>query len=184
MNTKKLTVSALMIALSQILSIFAVFQAPNGGDITLGGAVPIIIISLMYSTKWGIFTALVSTLVNMLLKGVITTLPADLGTYFAMLVLDYIRAFGVIGLAGFFYRKMGKGRIAIIMSSAIVIFLRFLCHFASGILLWGTFAPKGQPVWLYSVIYNGGYMLPEMIITVIIVSVLSVKIIPKLTENK
>ena len=58
MNTKKLTVSALMIALAQILSILAVFQAPNGGDITLGGAVPIIIISLMYGTKWGVFTAL------------------------------------------------------------------------------------------------------------------------------
>ncbi len=184
MNTKKLTLSALMIALAQILSILAVFQAPNGGDITLGGAVPIIIVSLMYSTKWGIFTALVSTLVNMLLKGVITTLPADLGTYFAMLILDYILAFGVFGLAGFFYRKMGRGKITIVISSAIVIFLRFLCHFVSGILLWGAFAPEGQSVWLYSLIYNGGYMFPEIIITVIIMSILSVKIIPKLMEMK
>ena len=184
MKTKKITVSALMIALAQILSILAVFQAPNGGDITLGGAVPIIVVSLMYSTKWGIFTALVSTLVNMLLKGVITTLPTDLGTYFLMILLDYVLAFGVIGLAGFFYRRMGKGRTAIVISSAIVIFLRFLCHFASGILLWGSYAPEGQPVWLYSIIYNGGYMLPEIIITVIIMSILSVKIIPKLIKMK
>ncbi|MBE7053585.1 MAG: energy-coupled thiamine transporter ThiT [Ruminococcaceae bacterium] len=184
MKTKKLTVSALMIALAQILSILAVFQAPNGGDITLGGSVPIIIVSLMYGTRWGIFTALVSTLVNMLLKGVITTLPTDLSTYFLMILLDYVLAFGVMGLAGFFFNKMGKGRFAIITSSAIVIFLRFVCHFASGIILWGSFAPKGQPVWLYSIIYNGGYMLPEMIITVIIMSVLSVKIIPKLIKEK
>ena len=184
MNTKKLTVSALMIALAQILSILAVFQAPNGGDITLGGAVPIIIVSLMYSTKWGIFTAIVSTLVNMLLKGVITTLPADLGTYFMMVFLDYVLAFGVIGLAGLFSRMMKSTRFAMVVSSAIVVFLRFLCHFASGILLWGIYAPKGQPVWIYSLIYNGGYMLPEMIITVVIMSVLSVKIIPKLIDMK
>ena len=47
-----------------------------------------------------------------------------------------------------------------------MIFGRFLCSFASGILIWGEYAPEGQPVWLYSLTYNGGYMLPELIITV------------------
>ena len=171
-TTKKLTNSALMIALAQVLSLFAVFNGINGGDVTIGGAVPIIIVSFMYSTRWGVFTALVSTLVNMLLKGVITTLPADFGTYALMLILDYVLAFGVIGLAGFFERKLGNTKASMVASAVIVNVLRFVCHFISGIVLWGSFAPDGQPVWLYSLLYNGGYMLPETVITAVLIALL------------
>lgn len=182
-TTKKLTNSALMIALAQVLSLLAVFQGAYGGDVTIGGSVPIIIISLMYGAKWGIFTALVSTLVNMLFKGVITALPADIGTYVLMILLDYVIAFGVIGLAGFFSRILGGKRWSMIASAAIVNFLRFICHFISGIVLWGSYAPEGQPVWLYSITYNGGYMLPEMIIATVIIAFLSIKLIPMLIEK-
>ena len=42
------------------------------------------------------------------------------------------------------------------------------CHFASGILIWDVYAPEGTPVWLYSFLYNGGYMAGELIITVVL----------------
>jgi len=176
--TKKLTNSAIMIALSLVLSFFAIFKAPNGGDITIGSMVPIIVISFMYSTRWGIFTSLCYTVLNMIFKGVVTTLPTEeITTYVLMIILDYILAFGVFGLAGFFYRLMGKTRLSMILSAAIVTFLRFVCHFLSGIILWASYAPEGQPVWLYSIVYNGGYMVPEIVITTLIVSVLSISVI-------
>ncbi len=50
--------------------------------------------------------------------------------------------------------------------------LRLVCHFLSGILIWGSYAPEGTPVWLYSLGYNGTYMLWETIITAVAVAVL------------
>lgn len=183
-TTKKLTNTAIMIALAEVLSFFTVFQGINGGDVTIGSAVPIILIAFMYNTPWGILTSLVYTLVNMLLKGIVTTLPTEgLYTYFMMILLDYVLAFGVLGLAGWFSRKMGGGSVAMTVSAAIVVFLRFVCHYASGIILWGSYAPEGQSVWLYSLLYNGGYMLPELIITTVIVGILSVKVIPMIIEK-
>lgn len=182
--TKKLTNSAIMIALSLVLAFFAVFKAPNGGDVTIGSMVPIIIISFMYSSKWGIFTAVCYTVLNMIFKGVVTTLPTEgITTYFLMILLDYILAFGVFGLAGFFYRLMKKTRFAMCASAFIVSFLRYVCHFLSGIILWGSYAPEGQPVWLYSLIYNGGYMIPEIIITTVIIGVLSVSAIDAMIKK-
>ena len=178
-TTKKLTNSAIMIALSLVLSFCAIFKAPNGGDVTIGSMVPIMIIAFMYSTKWGIFTSLVYTVLNMIFKGVVTTLPTEgLGSYAMMIILDYVLAFGVFGLAGFFWRLMGEKKWAMTVSAVIVTFLRFVCHFASGIILWGSSAPEGQPVWLYSITYNGGYMLPEILINAVIVAILSVWAIP------
>lgn len=186
--TKKLTNSAIMIALSLVLAFFAVFQAPNGGDITIGAMVPIIIISFMYSTKWGILTAICYTILNMIFKGVVTTLPTeDLSTYFLMIILDYVLAFGVFGLAGFFKRTIEKltqkPRFAMCASAFTVAFLRYVSHFLSGIILWGEYAPEGQPVWIYSILYNGAYMVPEIIITTVIISVLSVSAIDTITKK-
>ncbi|MBE7037669.1 MAG: energy-coupled thiamine transporter ThiT [Ruminococcaceae bacterium] len=182
--TKKLTNSAIMIALSLVLSFFAVFKAPNGGDITIGSMVPVIVISFMYSTRWGIFTSICYTVLNMIFKGVVTTLPTEeISTYLLMILLDYILAFGVFGLAGFFYRLMGEKRISMIISSFLVTFLRYVCHFLSGIILWGSYAPEGQPVWIYSILYNGGYMIPEIIITTLIVSVLSISSIDTIIKK-
>ena len=183
-TTKKLTNTAIMIALAEVLSFFTVFQGINGGDVTIGSAVPIILIAFMYNTPWGILTSLVYTLVNMLLKGIVTTLPTEgLYTYFMMILLDYVLAFGVLGLAGWFSRKMGGSSVAMTVSAAFVVFLRFVCHYASGVILWGSYAPEGQSVWLYSLLYNGGYMLPELIITTVIVGILSVKVIPMIIEK-
>ena len=59
---------------------------------------------------------------------------------------------------------------------------RFLCSFLSGALLWGSYQSyyewaNGMSVWMYSFIYNGSYMLPEMLITVV-VALLIVSVYP------
>ncbi|MBQ7108884.1 MAG: energy-coupled thiamine transporter ThiT, partial [Clostridia bacterium] len=66
-----------------------------------------------------------------------------------------------------------KRDFAISISGAIVMMIRFVCHFLSGILIWGVYAPEGTSVWAYSLLYNGGYMLPEIIISTIVLWLLT-----------
>ena len=57
--------------------------------------------------------------------------------------------------------------------------LRFVCSFLSGIFLWGSYAPEGQPVWLYSLTYNGGYMIPNAIVAAVCLVLLCALVDPK-----
>jgi len=90
-----------------------------------------------------------------------------------MIVLDNIIAFGVLGLAGTFGRLFKRPTVQIIGGGAIVIALRFVCHFVSGITVWASNAPADIPVWQYSLTYNGSYMLGELVISVVVLLVLS-----------
>ena len=56
--------------------------------------------------------------------------------------------------------------------------LRYLCSFLSGIIIWREYAPETMPVWLYSLGYNGSYMIPEIILTAV-ASVLVIRALDK-----
>ena len=174
-KTKKLTTSALMVAMAAALAFISkIIPSPwlQGGSVTLASMVPIIAVSLMFDIKWGLTVSIVYSLINM----VTGFYPPPTQTFlnFAVVVLfDYVIAFGVFGIAGTFYRLFGKKIWAIPVSGAIVTTLRYICHIISGILIWGVYAPEGQSVLAYSVLYNGGYMLPEIIITTVVLALLS-----------
>lgn len=166
MKTKKLTLAGMLIALATVLSLIKIFDMPYGGSVTAGSMVPIIIFSMMSDIKWSITQAVVYSLVQLLLGWYAP--PAQTFTSFAaVILLDYVIAFGGLGLAGPIARRLGGGRVATAAGALSVMFIRFLCHFLSGILIWSSLAPEGQPVWLYSLLYNGGYMLGETVVTVV-----------------
>ncbi len=71
-----------------------------------------------------------------------------------------------------------KTLVGVAVGSAAVCVLRFLCSFLSGVLIWGNLS-DGLPAWIYSLTYNGSYMLPEGIMTTIAV-VLLYKAAPQL----
>ena len=71
---------------------------------------------------------------------------------------------------------MGKRRFAISVSAFVVTTLRYICHIMSGILIWGVYAPEGQSVLAYSLVYNGTYMVPEIIITTIVLAIISTNV--------
>ncbi|MDD4690390.1 MAG: energy-coupled thiamine transporter ThiT, partial [Eubacteriales bacterium] len=50
--------------------------------------------------------------------------------------------------------------------------LRYVCHILSGVIIWGVYAEEGQSVLAYSIIYNGTYMIPEIIITTIVTALM------------
>ena len=169
-TTKKLTTCALLIALATVLMwVSKLLPAPwlQGGSITLASMVPIVIAGILFGTKWGL-CASVSYAVIQMLFGFYPP-PAQTFWYFVLVVLlDYVIAFGVLGLSGLFYKLFHKKGWAIPVSAAIVTTLRYVCHILSGILIWGVYAEEGQSVLSYSLIYNGTYMIPEIIITALV----------------
>lgn len=167
MKTKKLTLAGMLIALATVLSFIKIFDMPYGGSVTAGSMVPIIIFSMMSDLKWGITQALVYSLIQLML-GWYAPPAQTFVSFAAVILLDYVIAFGGLGLAGPIRRRLGGGYAATAAGVVIVLFIRFLCHFLSGILIWGSLAPEGQPVWLYSLLYNGGYMLGETVVTVVV----------------
>lgn len=181
-TTKKLTTSAILIALSTVLAFVSKvipLQFMQGGSVTLASMVPIIVISLKLGTKWGLISGFAYGCIQMLMG----FYPAPTPTFINMalvVLLDYIIAFGVLGLASLFYKMCGKRNFGIAVSGFLVTALRYICHILSGILIWGVYAEEGQTVLAYSLAYNGGYMIPEIIITTVVLVLLT----PVLRKNK
>jgi len=204
MNTKakKLATIGVLVALGTILSLIKVFELPYGGSITLASMVPVVILGYKYGMKWGIFSGFVFSLLQAILGA--TASQAFAGMYdaehpgasilniVAMALLDYIIAFTVLGTAGMFKNKIKNHSVALGAGACVAVFLRFVAHFLSGFILWGSYAEWfftdvmnnefGQKVLanytgkglaaIYSAVYNGSFMLPELIITVVVAVIL------------
>ncbi len=176
--TQKIVTTAIMFALASVLSLITIFRAPYGGSITLVSMLPLIIISVKYKTLWGVMSACVYGVLQMFITGIPAPPVQDFISYLLVVLLDYILAFGVLGLAETFEKFYGKQkRFSLALSTATVIFLRFICHFLSGIIIWGVYAPEGTSPALYSLLYNGSYMLFELIITTVIVANITPRIL-------
>jgi len=166
-KTRILVECAVLVAMSYVLVLIPLFKLPNGGSVTLASMVPIVIISLRHGSKWGLLSGVVFCIIQMMTGFYPPPTPTIL--YFtAVVFLDYVVAFVSLGTAGSFSAMIGGGPKGAAFGAFCVTTICFLGHFFSGILIWGVYAPEGQPVWLYSLIYNGSYMLPEIIITTVV----------------
>jgi len=175
-SVRGLAECAIMLAIATILSFIPVYQLPFGGAVTLCSMTPILFLSFRYPVKWSLLTALAFAIIQMLIA--FYPPPAQTPLAFAgVVLLDYLVAFGVLGLAGFLARPFG-GVKGVLIGGSLAIFVRFLCHFISGIVIWGAYAPEGQSVALYSFLYNGSYMLGEWILTMVALLVLTKLPIP------
>jgi thiamine transporter len=160
----RLVVSAIFIALAIVLSNIKIYTLPLGGSITLLSMVPICLLSLKYGVKWGIVCAFLYSLSQIMLDlGSIMSWGLTLETWIGCLLFDYLLPFTGLGLAGIFGKK-STGRI--IAGISLVLVFRFICHFISGAIVFTVWCPEGWNVYLYSLVYNGTYILPEMILTI------------------
>ena len=172
-STRRLVESAVMIAIGTVLSMFP-FSAPwaFGGGVTICSMLPLVIIAHRYGTKWGLFTAFVYSVLQLILGVSNVQVAAGYGFVLAVgvLLLDYILAFTVIGLSACFNGVIKNHLVSIVVGIVFTFALRFVCHFLSGWIIWGVITPNemGLVAPLYSLIYNGGYMLPETIITALV----------------
>lgn len=171
-KTIRLVETAIMIALSTILAEFTVIKFPYGGSVTIFSQVPMVVISYRYGVKWGLFAGLSMGIIQMLFGMENFSYVSGLPAYLVLILADYIIAFGSLGLGGMFRNIFGKNGvkgsiISLTLGGAVVSVIRFLCHFISGVTIWGDYSGGAKSVWMYSLTYNAGYMIPELIITVI-----------------
>ncbi|RPJ95925.1 energy-coupled thiamine transporter ThiT [Rummeliibacillus sp. TYF005] len=185
MNNKKLLMMieiAIFAAIGLVLDQLSFRLWAQGGSISLV-MVPIVLMSF----RWGTIPGLVTGFL-------IGTLQAIMGGYILTPLqgfIDYFFAFTVVGLAGIIRRQLlkvskeGKKKqmvAYITLGTFIGGLLRYIAHTVAGIVFFAEYAGK-QNVYLYSIIYNGSYMIPAIILTIIVASLLFTTA-PKLLEHK
>ena len=197
-RTEAITLSAIMIAfaiaISAICAVIPFLNLPFGGGFTIASMLPIILVAYMYGTKWGLLTAFVYSVMQMIL-GFNTVsaffLPGDSQMLWwkavLVILIDYVIAYTVLGLGGIFRKKFSPTK-AIVWGSIFAISLRYIAHIISGAIFFSAWAEwfftqdgfyswgqnilnsfsGGSLALVYSIIYNGTYMIPEIIITAIV----------------
>lgn len=188
---------AIATAISVICEYIPFLNLPFGGTITLASTLPVIAISYMYGLKWGFSSAFVYSLIQIVVgtKTVAALFtPADDGTVafgvaIGVIVIDYILAFTCLGLGGIFAKRMSK-KSALVLGAVTALICTYFFHFLSGALYYGAWAEwfftdtvladlsiskyimqnftGAGLASIYSLVYNGCYMIPEIIITAII----------------
>lgn len=184
-TTRKLCETAIMLALAVALSFVTVYTLPMGGSITLFSQVPIIIIGYRYGWKWGTLTGVLYGILEMLLQGLGNfAYVKGIGAYLILILADYVLAFMSLGLGGALFRKLKNQQLALGLGAFVASALRFICHFVSGVTIWGEYADGWKSVWVYSLGYNGSYMAVEAAISIVAVVFLALVLDFKATDLK
>ena len=153
--------AALSIALAFILSYVRLYKMPQGGSITLASMLPLFLFAYAYGMAPGFLVGAAYGLLQFMQDAYFVH-PIEL-------LLDYPLAFAMLGLAGLAHRKDGQFRL--VQGIVLGALGRFLCAFIAGIVFFGSYAPEGQPVVVYSMVYNGLYLIPDTLICVALVLV-------------
>ena len=171
-------------------------ELPFGGQVTLVSMLPVVLISYRHGVKWGLVSGVAYAMIEMAI-GAKTVTAAFQPGYFGdgvmllnaliMCALDYLVAFTVLGLGGIFRDRIENRGKALCCGAIVALGCRYLAHILSGYILfagWAEwfFTQEGFPAWgaslvaslspaalglLYSIVYNGMYMIPEMVLTTI-----------------
>ena len=189
-NTSKvrlicLTEGALTIACAYVLELLCVWLnaisgisalLPFGGTITVS-MLPIIYYSYRRGAKWGIGVGLAYSFLQMALGFYIP--PAKTLIAFVLcILLDYVIAFTIVGMADIFAKPFKNRVLGYTVGAVVVCLVRFASSFFSGVALWGAYAPEGMNVWIYSLVYNASYMIPNAILTGILAAVVCTALDP------
>ena len=199
-KTKRLTLSGVLIALGTVLSLLAVFKWPWGGSITVCSMLPLAVLGYTYGTKWGFASGLVYGVLQALLGASMSQAFAGMnaGSAVAIICLDYLLAFGVVGLSGMFKGRIKNHTVALVSGTVVAVLLRYAVHTASGYIFYASYADWffGEAFvnsssaaiveacspklfgFVYSLIYNGCYMIPKVFITAIPAAVVITAIPP------
>ena len=173
-----------------------------GGQITIVSMLPVVLIAYRHGVKWGFVATFTYALLEMAL-GAKTVSSAFLPGFFGdgamivnaivMCLLDYIVAYTVLALAGVFRNRIKRPGISLMAGSLVALGARYVTHILSGYILFSSWAESyftqdGFPAWgaqlveslspaglgwIYSIVYNGMYMIPEMVFTAIVALVIA-----------
>lgn len=158
-HTKQLAFSAVALALAVVTSMIKPFSLPMGGSVTLFSMLFVVLIGYWYGPYIGLTAAVAYGLLQFVMEPYFYSIP--------QFFTDYPLAFGALGLSGFFSKKkhgLIKGYIAGVLG-------RYFFAFLSGLIFFASYAEgSGMAAPVYSLVYNGSYLLTEAAITLIILA--------------
>lgn len=158
-TTKQLVFSAMAIALAMVTSMIKLSDLPMGGSATLMSMLFVVLIGYWYGPYVGIMTAVAYGLLQFVLEPIFYTIP--------QMLTDYPLAFGALGLSGFFYKK----KHGLIIGYIAGVLGRYFFAFLSGLIFFASYAKgSGMSAPVYSLAYNGSYLITEAVITIIIIA--------------
>ncbi len=211
-STVRLVESALLIAIAAVIELISKalgLELPFGGTVTLASMFPIVLIAYKYGTRWGLLSGFTYSIVQMLLGVKVVSamfLPGDgqMAVWQAICVclLDYVLAYTVLGFGGIFKGKFKKPAGELALGAFVALLLRYLVHIVSGAIFYGAWAEWffsqegfysiGEKILntfsgtslsiIYSIFYNGLYMVPEIVITTVVAAILGA--VPQITGKK
>ncbi len=157
LTVQALVEAAVMIALATVLSVIVVYRAPQGGSVTPASMVPLLVLALRRGPRVGLMAGAVYGLIQLWIE------PFML--HWLQVILDYPLAFALLGLAGAFPGRPFLGVAAGILG-------RGVSHVVAGAVFFAAYAPAGVSPWVYSLIYNGSYLIPELALSLAVVLIL------------
>ncbi|NLL36057.1 MAG: energy-coupled thiamine transporter ThiT [Fretibacterium sp.] len=152
-KTSVLVEGALCIALSLVLSNLRLFRMPQGGSVNFE-LIPLIVFTWRQGLQWGCGAGALTGFLNIALGGYVA--------HPIQALLDYPIAYGVMGLSALF---PGKGFLSRFSGLLVAGFVQFTCHVLSGVVFFASYAPEGTNPWVYSILYNGSFLVPKILIS-------------------
>lgn len=159
-NTTMIVHIGLMLALTVILHTFRLYHMPQGGSVTLGAMIPLLLLAFRYGPVVGYLAGFAYGLINLLQDPYIL--------HPVQVLFDYPLPYMALGLAGYFRER-------ILLGAIIGCCGRFICHFISGVVFFASYAPPGTSPYWYSLVFNAAYLVPELLICLVALRVLPVK---------
>ena len=191
---------ALAMVLAMVCALIPFLNLPFGGGFTVASMLPVVIISYMYGMKWGFFSAAIYSVIQIVMDlylGKGSTIMAlfmpnsedfmGFGAAIAILIIDYLVAYTLLGFGGAFRKVIKNKALALTLGVVLALSLRYIAHIVSGYIFYGAWAEwffsqenfyaiggwilehfSGNALAvIYSIFYNGLYMIPEIIITAV-----------------
>ena len=167
MKTKRLVESAILLALATVLSLIKLAELPYGGSVTIASMLPVLIVAYRYGVGWGVLVGAVHGVIQQLLGLHTLSYVTTWQSTVAVIALDYVVAFLVIGFGGAF-RKLPDQSAGLLFGGLLACLLRYACHVISGATVWAGLSIPTNAALVYSFGYNATYMVPETIVLLLV----------------
>lgn len=158
-NARMLSGGAMCLALSFVLSAIRLFSMPQGGSITPGSMIPVLLFSMAYGVWPGLLVGAAWGMME-LLQSMYVVHPMQL-------ILDYTLAFAMVGMGAVVRNARSLGIFRLPLAALIASVLRYICSVVSGAVFFAEYAGDLNP-WVYSLGYNVTYMGPEALVTIVL----------------
>ena len=167
LDARALCLGGVVCALTLVLASIRV-PLPTGSNITCGSWIPLMVLALVYDYRLSILTGWVCGLLAMIL------IPGWQAVHWTQIFVQQLVCFSCLGYAGIFGSEKRQKALC---GMVLAVFLRCCGHVLSGVIFYSQNAWDGWGAWGYSLAYNLSSRLPEGILSIVIVSLLPLKLL-------